>query len=121
VAFRLIARWCEFPDVLRQVVLTPQSIVTRTNVTGAPELAVEVLSESTRKRDEIKKRHAYEDFGVGEYWIVDPELESVKIHRRNDKGRYERAVEVSTETAGAAFTSPLFPGLEISLAEVFEE
>lgn len=96
-----------------------RSIVTGTNVSGAPDLAVEVLSDSTRKRDEITKRRAYEDFGVGGYWIVDPELEALKVHRRNEAGRYERVIEVSTETDGAVITSPLFPGLEISLAEVF--
>ena len=96
-------------------------ILNRTNISGAPDLAVEVLSDSTRKRDEITKRRAYEQFGVGEYWIVDPELESVKVYRRNDAGRYERVLELSTETAGAAISTPLFPGLEIALAEVFEE
>jgi|ERR1041385_1698895 Uma2 family endonuclease len=112
--------WVVEPDVI-YIRRERLSIMTRTNVSGAPDLAVEVLSESTRKRDEIKKRHAYEDFGVAEYWIVDPELESIKVYRRNDKGSYERVVEVSTEIAGATLTSPLFPGLEISLTEVFEE
>jgi Uma2 family endonuclease len=112
--------WVVEPDVI-YIRKERKAIVTRTNVTGAPDLAVEVLSASTRKRDEITKRRAYEDFGVGEYWVVDPELESVKIYRRDEAGRYERVVEVSTETDGAAFTSPLFPGLEIALAEVFEE
>ena len=112
--------WVVEPDVI-YISKDRSSIITRTNVSGAPDLAVEVLSESTRKKDEIRKRHAYEDFGVAEYWIIDPELESVKIYRRNPANRYERVVEVSTETEGASITSPLFPGLEISLAEVFAE
>ena len=52
---------------------------------------------------------------------TDPELESIKIYRRNDAGRYERVVEVSTETEGATISSPLFPDLEIPLVEVFAE
>jgi Uma2 family endonuclease len=112
--------WVVEPDVI-YIRRERLSIMTRTNVSGAPDLTVEVLSESTRKRDEIKKRHAYEDFGVAEYWIVDPELESMKVYRRNERGRYDRVVEVSMESEGAFFTSPLFPGLEISLAEVFAE
>ena len=98
-----------------------KSIVTRTNISGAPDLAVEVLSDSTRKKDEITKRHAYENFGVGDYWVIDPELESVKVYRRNEAGHYERVRELSTESSGASLTTPLFPQLEISLAELFEE
>ena len=112
--------WVVEPDII-YIQKQRMSIVTRTNISGAPDLAIEVLSDSTRKRDEITKRRAYEDFGVGEYWIVDPELESLKVFRRNDQGRYERVVEVSTEIAGSMITSPLFPDLEIALAEVFEE
>src|SRR6185295_10363522 len=97
------------------------SIMKGTNVAGAPDLAVEVISESSRKRDEVIKRRAYEEFGVGEYWIVDPVLESIKVHRRNAAGKYERVVEISTEAEGGSFESPLFPGLTITLARVFAE
>jgi Uma2 family endonuclease len=113
-------KWVVEPDVV-YVRKERESILMRGHINGAPDLAVEVLSDSTRKNDEITKRRAYENFGVPEYWIVDPELESVKIYRRNDAGRYDRVVEVSTETEGATISSPLFPDLEITLAEVFEE
>lgn len=113
-------QWVVEPDIL-YICNARKSIVRETNVVGAPDLAVEVLSDSTRKRDEVIKRRAYEDFGVGEYWIVDPLLESIKIYRRNASGRYERAVEISTESEGTSITSPLFPGLAIALAAVFAE
>ena len=111
-------RWVVEPDVV-YVSNERKSVLTEPNISGAPDLAVEVLSPSTRRKDEITKRHAYENFAVGEYWIVDPEIESVKVYRRADAGRYERVAELSIETAGAAIVSPLFPGLEISLARVF--
>lgn len=88
------------------------------NVRGAPELVVEILSEATRRRDEITKRHLYERHGVEEYWIVDPVLETVKVYRRRE-GRFERAAELSVE-AGDRLATPLLPGLEIDLAAVFE-
>ncbi len=113
-------RWVVEPDIV-YIRSERLSIITRTNVSGAPDLAIEVLSDSTRKRDEVIKRKAYEEFGVGEYWIVDPLLDSIKIFRRNAAGKYERVVEVSTENEAAAITTPPFPGLEISLARVFAE
>jgi Uma2 family endonuclease len=88
------------------------SIVSRW-VYGAPDLAVEILSETSRRRDEVRKRELYEQFGVQEYWIVDPEADHVTVYRLTD-GRYGDGI-VIRET----LTTPLLPGLEISLAKVF--
>jgi Uma2 family endonuclease len=113
-------RWVVEPDVV-YVRNERKSILTKANVSGAPDLAVEVLSHSTRRNDEIIKRHAYENFGVIEYWIVDPELESIKVYRRNDGERYQGVVEVSTETKGATVSTPLLPGLEFFLEKLFAQ
>ena len=88
------------------------------NLQGAPDLAVEVLSPATRRTDAVMKRHLYEKFGVQEYWLVDPELEKVEVYRLWDS-RYRRAAELSAE-GGDVLKSPLFPGLEIVLSEIFE-
>lgn len=94
------------------------AILTADNLTAAPDLVVEVLSDSTRRRDEITKRHLYERFGVEEYWVIDPEIDSVKVYRRSE-GRFRRTAEVSLEEGGE-LTSPLLPGLTIPIARVFE-
>lgn len=47
-------------------------------------LAVEVLSPSTARRDRVQKRRMYQEFGVGEYWIVDPERRVVERWRVDD-------------------------------------
>ena len=60
---------------------TFDAIVGERNARGAPDLAIEVLSPSTRRRDEILKRRLYERTGVGEYWTVDPKIEAVKVYR----------------------------------------
>ena len=51
------------------------------HVTGAPDLVVEIGSPGTRKRDETIKRRLYERSGVSEYWVVDPDLDVVRIYR----------------------------------------
>lgn len=46
-----------------------------------PILVVEVLSPFTRRRDRAQKRNLYLDAGIVEYWLVDPESESITIVR----------------------------------------
>jgi Uma2 family endonuclease len=87
-------------------------------VHGAPDLVVEVGSPSTRKRDETIKRRLYERWGVPEYWVVDPELDVVRVYRR-EGDRFERPLELSLE-ANDVLTTPLLPGLEMPLAQVFK-
>jgi len=91
-------------------------IITTKNIQGAPDLLVEILSESNRKYDEVTKRALYERTGVGEYWIVDPVSDTVRVFRRNATGRYEIAANLSRDET---LTSPLFPTLEIQLDEIF--
>jgi Uma2 family endonuclease len=93
------------------------SIITEKNIQGAPDLVVEIVSESSRKTDEMIKRKLYERYRVPEYWIVDPELESVKIYRLSDNG-YSRIAELSVE-ANDMLTSPLFPDWQLPLSLIF--
>jgi Uma2 family endonuclease len=105
------------PDLL-YVSAARKAIVTDDNIQGAPDLVVEILSEGSRRRDEVVKRKLYETHGVLEYWIVDPELEQVRVYRLTG-GRYVRVAEWSREGADL-LTSALFPGLAMPLSEVFE-
>lgn len=92
-------------------------VLTAANVRGAPDIVVEIGSPGTRKRDEMIKRRLYERGGVPEYWVVDPELDIVRVYRRREHG-FERPIELSRE-AGDVLTTPLLPGLEMPLAQVF--
>jgi Uma2 family endonuclease len=88
-------------------------IMTEAGATSAPDLAVEVISVSTRGRDEDTKLRLYEQFGVEEYWLIDPMMAIVTIHRRHTACRLNRPDET--------LTTPLLPGLAIPLAAVFED
>ena len=96
-----------------------ESIITEKNIRGVPDLLVEIISESTRRTDEITKRKLYEHAGVREYWVIDPVVDTVKIYRLED-GRYQREAEISGETGGM-IESPLMPGLRIDVGEVFRD
>jgi Uma2 family endonuclease len=104
------------PDVLF-VSNERSSIITKKNIQGAPDFVVEVLSKFNRRNDEISKRAIYERFGVDEYWIVDPEADTVRVHRRQGK-----ALVLVSELAASAndnVTTPIFPGLTIDVATLF--
>jgi Uma2 family endonuclease len=91
-----------------------RAIATERGVMGAPDLVIEVLSESTRQLDQTLKLKRYGRFGVREYWLVDPETKTVVIHRCGAEGLEQVP---STDP----ITSPLLPNFRISLAEIFAE
>lgn len=47
------------------------SVLTKRGIEGAPDLVVEIMSTSSRKRDKIVKRKVYSEYSIPEYWIVD--------------------------------------------------
>jgi Uma2 family endonuclease len=80
-------------------------------------MVVEIPSEGNRKFDETIKRQRYEHFGIPEYWIIDPELELLKIYRLTD-GRYGQATVLAHETQDI-LTTPLLQTLNLPLATLF--
>lgn len=105
------------PDLL-VITQARQSIVTRENVQGAPDFIIEILSHATRQRDERTKRTLYERFQVAEYWIIDPELETIKIFRLLE-GRYTVHKELTTEQGRSEISTPSLPGFSITPQEIF--
>lgn len=47
---------------------------------GAPDWVIEIVSPSSRSRDYIRKMLKYGTAGVREYWIVDPEKQTVTVY-----------------------------------------
>jgi Uma2 family endonuclease len=56
---------------------------------------------------------------VTEYWIVDPDVDRGRVHRR-EGDTFSRAIELSREH-GDVLTTPLLPGLEMPLARIFRD
>jgi Uma2 family endonuclease len=93
-------------------------IITEKNLQGAPDLLIEILSDSTRRRDEGIKLERYDRCGVPEYWMFDPKRKTTKVYRR--EGGKLRLVADLSAAAGDVLTTPLLPGLAIPLAEIFK-
>ena len=93
-------------------------IMTDKNIQGAPALVVEVMSKSTRKRDAQIKRRLFEQVGVREYWLVDPELDTVQVFRPTAEGRLARVEDLTAEDGGTLNT-PLLPGCGIDIRTLF--
>ena len=69
------------PDVV--ILCDPSKNIDRC-IYGAPDLVMEVLSPSTRKKDMVLKLHKYEHAGCREYWIIDPKNERVTVYIFDD-------------------------------------
>jgi Uma2 family endonuclease len=78
---------------------------------GRPDLAVEVISPSSRRYDRVVKARYYATIGVPEYWIVDPEARTVE-RLVLEGGRW---VIATTAAGDEAFEPPTFDGLRIDL------
>ena len=90
------------------------NIVAKT-INGPVDLAVEVISLGDRERDRIQKRDLYEQYGVKEYWLVDPEAQTVEVlHLEN--GRYQLIMRC---IPGQIAASKLLPGFDLPVSALF--
>lgn len=100
------------PDIV-VVLESRMAIVERKKIVGAPDLVIEILSESSEERDRTLKRDLYEQSGVREYWIVDPAERSVR-QLVLTAGRYVDQGDSSTRVNSAALE-----GVSVDLTEVW--
>lgn len=95
-----------------------REILTEKNIRGTPALVIEVLSPSTRKRDQGIKLRLYERTGVREYWLIDPVGRAVTVYRRGADGSFARPSDLTAD-AGETLDTPLLPKWSLSLARLF--
>jgi Uma2 family endonuclease len=107
------------PDLLYLSYERSAQVLTPQHVKGTPELVIEIGSPGTRQRDETIKRRLYERSGVTEYWVVDPDLEVIRVYRLEGE-TFTRPTELWRER-DEVLTTPLLQGLEMPLARVFRE
>jgi len=65
-------------------------LIRPTEVDGAPDLVVEIVSEDSVDRDRRRKFREYEEGGVREYWIIDPGYRRVEVYVLSSEDVFER-------------------------------
>ena len=84
---------------------------------GAPDLVVEILSPGNSKKEMGIKFELYEEAGVKEYWIIEPNQKMVIVYQLV-KGRYQNHKPLIEDEK---IISPLFPDLDFKVKEIFKE
>ena len=90
---------------------------------GTPEMAVEILSPSTRSKDMVKKLDLYMESGMKEFWIIDPKQIEVRVFRFEDYDLVEdRAVKAGSTGSGGGgkAESFLYPGLTVDVGRLLK-
>jgi Uma2 family endonuclease len=85
-------------------------------IEGAPDLVVEILSPASAHRDLTAKKRLYETHGVREYWVVDPDSETVEVFENADDGFLQAARAVEDGT----ISSTVIDGWTVSLPALFQ-
>ena len=102
--------WVE-PDIS---VICDKRKLTERGCSGAPDFIVEVVSPSSRRMDYSKKNTLYSDFGVREYWIIDPAKEYTTVYY------YEEDAAPAIYAFSQSISVSIFKGLSINIAELLK-
>ena len=103
------------PDIL-YISKERSMIITENNISGSPDLVVEVISSSSSKRDREIKSKIYSKYGVKEYWLVNPIISNIEV-RSLKGGLFET---IRTYDKDEILTSQVLRDLKIDLKEVFK-
>jgi Uma2 family endonuclease/DNA-binding XRE family transcriptional regulator len=99
------------PDIL---IICDKSKLDAKRCNGAPDMVIEILSETSARRDAVIKLRKYQGAGVREYWIVDPFNKSVIVNiLKNTKYKAKKYKENDVVPVN------ILDGCEISLESVF--
>jgi Uma2 family endonuclease len=85
------------------------------SIEGAPDLVVEILSPATAHRDLTEKKRLYEEYDVREYWVVDPDSETVAVFGNTENG-FEQAARIVER---GTVESTVLEGFETGVADLF--
>ncbi len=91
-------------------------IITKKNIVEAPDLVIEILSDSTAAIDRNQKKELYEKYGVKEYWMVNPDAKEIEQYLLQDEIYKLNAKLESSEK----LVSTVIDGFSLPLQPIFE-
>src|SRR6266705_4183860 len=100
------------PDVL--FIEKARLNIVSSHIAGAPDLVMEVISAGSWQRDRIEKKALYEQAGVAEYWIIDPDTAAIEVFTLG-KGAYQLH---SKATGKEQAKSKLLAGFKVTFIEL---
>jgi Uma2 family endonuclease len=83
---------------------------------GVPTLIIEIVSPSNQANDLVVKLNLYMNYGVCEYWIVNPILNTIQVYYLNCDKLYE---QIAAAKDSGVVTSKTFPDFSVELDEIF--
>lgn len=84
---------------------------------GVPTLIIEIVSPSNQSNDLVVKLNLYMQYGVKEYWIVNPMINTVQIYSLNNHGLYDQ-IDVAKNIGSV--NSKLFSDFTVDIENLFE-
>ena len=98
-----------------------KDIIKKTGIDGAPDLVIEILSESNAYYDKKVKKMVYERSGVAEYIIINPKTKSIDVFRKTDGNSkiWDDTSIVKAKDKGGLYIKTL--DLTIDLKDIFTE
>ena len=88
----------------------------KNRLVGPADLAIEIISPESRARDRGEKFYEYEQAGIREYWLLDPDREQAEFYRLSGRGIYELV-----RLEHGVFESEVLPGLRLEAAWFWQE
>ncbi|WML37792.1 Uma2 family endonuclease [Clostridium sp. OS1-26] len=77
-----------------------------------------MLSPSNQSNDLVVKLNLYMKYGVKEYWIVNPMLNTVQTYSLNDEGLYD---QIDVVKNSGTIDSKIFTGFTVAVEELFKD
>lgn len=97
-------------------IICDKSGFTETKYVGVPSIIIEILSPSNQSHDLITKLNLYMKYGVQEYWIINPMLDSITIYTLNSECMYE---QLDMKTSVGIVKSKILENFTVDLKELF--
>lgn len=83
---------------------------------GVPELIMEILSPSNQSHDLVFKLNLYMQYGVKEYWIINPMLHIIQVYVLDEKGQYQQMDALKEK---GIIHSKILHGFKVNLEDIF--